>query len=113
MSDYQNYAKGSPLEVKVLTQRFGIPNSTSIDVYLQHDGYKALKKAFEMGPDAVIQEMKNSGLRGRGGAGFNTGMKWSFVPNNLPSPSTLSATRMRASREPARTGPCWNTIPTN
>ena len=61
MSDYQNYAKGSPLEVKVLTQRFGIPNSTSIYVYLQHDGYKALKKAFDMGPDAVINEMKNSG----------------------------------------------------
>ena len=86
MSDYQNYAKGSPLEVKVLTQRFGIPNSTSIDVYLQHDGYKALKKAFEMGPDAVIQEMKNSGLRGRGGAGFNTGMKWSFVPKQSAKP---------------------------
>src|SRR5208337_5542665 len=86
MSDYQNYAKGSPLEVKVLTQRFGIPNSTSIDVYLQHQGYKALKKAFEMGPDAVIQEMKNSGLRGRGGAGFNTGMKWSFVPKQSANP---------------------------
>ena len=86
MSDYQNYAKGSPLEVKVLTQRFGIPNSTSIDVYLEHDGYKALKKAFEMGPDAVIHEMKNSGLRGRGGAGFNTGMKWSFVPKQSAKP---------------------------
>ena len=40
MSDYQNYVKGSPLEVKVLTERFALPNSTSIDVYLKHDGYK-------------------------------------------------------------------------
>ncbi len=86
MSDYQNYFKGSPLEVKVLTQRVGLPNSTSIDVYLEHEGYKALKKAFEMGPDAVINEMKNSGLRGRGGAGFNTGMKWSFVPKQSSRP---------------------------
>ena len=86
MSEYQNYLKGSPLEVKVLTRRFGIPNSTSIDVYLQHDGYQALKKAFDMGPDAIINEMKNSGLRGRGGAGFNTGMKWSFVPKQSARP---------------------------
>ena len=86
MSDYQNYFKGSPLEVKVLTRRVGLPNSTSIDVYLEHEGYKALKKAFEMGPDAVINEMKNSGLRGRGGAGFNTGLKWSFVPKQSARP---------------------------
>jgi NADH-quinone oxidoreductase subunit F len=86
MSDYQNYLKGSPLEVRVLTKRFGIPNSTAIDVYLQHDGYKALRKALEMGPEAVINEMKNSALRGRGGAGFNTGMKWSFVPKQSAKP---------------------------
>ena len=91
MSDYQNYLKGSPLEVRVLTRRFGIPNSTSIDVYLQHDGYNALKKAFDMGPDAVIKEMKNSGLRGRGGAGFNTGMKWSFVPKQSAKPTSACA----------------------
>ncbi len=80
MSDYQNPMKGSPLEVKVISGRFGIPNSTSIDIYIEHDGYKALKKALEMKPEDVINEVKNSGLRGRGGAGFNTGMKWSFVP---------------------------------
>lgn len=89
MSDYQNPMKGSPLEVKIISRRFGIPNSTSIDVYLQHDGYKALKKAFEIGPDAVINEVKNSGLRGRGGAGFNTGLKWSFVPRQSPKPRYL------------------------
>ena len=89
MSDYENYMKGSPLEVKVLTRRFGLPNSTSIDVYLAHEGYEALKKALEIGPDAVINELKNSGLRGRGGAGFNTGMKWSFVPKNIPKPKYI------------------------
>jgi NADH-quinone oxidoreductase subunit F len=86
MSDYQSYSKGSPLEVKVLTQRFGIPNSASIDVYLEHDGYKGLKKALQMTPEDVINEVKNSGLRGRGGAGFNAGMKWSFVPKQTNKP---------------------------
>jgi NADH-quinone oxidoreductase subunit F len=86
MSDYENYAKGSPLEVKVISKRFGIPNSASIDVFLQHDGYKALQKALGMKPEDVINEVKNSGLRGRGGAGFNTGMKWSFVPKQSSKP---------------------------
>src|SRR5579863_1518408 len=89
MSDYQSYMKGSPLEVKVITRRMGIPNSPSIDVFLQNDGYKALKKAFELGPEGVINEVKNSGLRGRGGAGFNTGMKWSFVPKNINKPKYM------------------------
>ncbi len=86
MSDYENYLKGSPLEVKVITRRIGIPNSASIDVFLQNDGYKALTKALAMKPDDVINEVKNSGLRGRGGAGFNTGMKWSFVPKQSAKP---------------------------
>ena len=86
MADYQSYMKGSPLEVKVISRRFGIPNSTSVDVYLQNEGYKALEKAFSMAPDDVINEVKNSGLRGRGGAGFNTGMKWSFVPKQSTKP---------------------------
>lgn len=86
MSDYENYLKGSPLEVKVITRRIGIPNSASIDVFLQNDGYQALTKALSMKPDEVINEVKNSGLRGRGGAGFNTGMKWSFVPKQSAKP---------------------------
>ncbi|PYV02543.1 MAG: NADH-quinone oxidoreductase subunit NuoF, partial [Acidobacteria bacterium] len=89
MPDYQSYVKGHPAEIKVLTRRFGVPNSASIDVSIEHDGYKALKKALEMGPEAVINEVKNSGLRGRGGAGFNTGMKWSFVPKNVPKPKYI------------------------
>ncbi len=86
MPDYQSYAQGSPLEVKVISKRFGLPNSASIDVFLAHEGYQALVKALKMTPEEVINEVKNSGLRGRGGAGFNTGMKWSFVPRQSPKP---------------------------
>ena len=87
MSDYQSYMKGSPLEVKVISARFGVPNSTDLDVFLAHEGYQALAKALEMPPDAVINEVKNSQLRGRGGAGFNTGLKWSFVPKQSDKPT--------------------------
>ena len=68
-----------PDEVKVVSRRFGM-GATDIDRYLELDGYKAVQKALAMEPDAIINEVKNSGLRGRGGAGFSTGMKWSFVP---------------------------------
>jgi NADH-quinone oxidoreductase subunit F len=86
MADYANPMKGSPLEVKVLTRRFGLPNSASLDVYLANEGYQGLKKAFTMKPDEVIEEVKKSALRGRGGAGFNAGMKWSFVPKQTNKP---------------------------
>ena len=86
MPDYRNPMLGSPLEVKVLTARFGIPNAASLDVYLAHEGYQGLKKAVAMKPEDVINEVKKSGLRGRGGAGFNAGMKWSFVPRQTSKP---------------------------
>lgn len=86
MPGYNNPMGNSPLEVKVISKRFGVPNSTSLSVYEQHQGYEALKKALAMKPDDVINEVKNSGLRGRGGAGFNTGMKWSFVPKQSAKP---------------------------
>jgi NADH-quinone oxidoreductase subunit F len=86
MPGYNNPMSGSPLEVKVITKRFGLPNSTSLEVYLQNDGYQALEKVLAMKPEDVINEVKNSGLRGRGGAGFNTGMKWSFVPKQSAKP---------------------------
>ena len=76
-----------PAETPVISRRFGIRNSHKIDVYLQHDGYKALEKALkEMTPETIIDEVKKSNLRGRGGAGFPTGMKWSFVPKDSPKP---------------------------
>jgi len=86
MADYQSPMASSPLEVKVITRRFGIPNLTSIEVYVQHEGYAGLKKALEMNPDDVISEVTRSALRGRGGAGFNAGMKWGFVPKQTAKP---------------------------
>ncbi|MFB3812736.1 MAG: NADH-quinone oxidoreductase subunit NuoF [Terriglobales bacterium] len=74
-----------PDEVKVVSRRFG-QGATNIDRYLELDGYKAVQKALAMGPDAIINEVKVSNLRGRGGAGFPTGMKWSFVPKQSPKP---------------------------
>jgi NADH-quinone oxidoreductase subunit F len=76
-----------PAETPLISRRFGIKHSHRIEVYLQHDGYKALHKALkEMTPEGIIDEVKKSGLRGRGGAGFPTGMKWSFVPKDSPKP---------------------------
>ncbi len=83
------YNEPSPLEVKVLTKRFGLPNSASIDTYLATDGYRAFMKAREMTPEQIIEEVKVSNLRGRGGAGFPTGMKWSFVPRTSPKPKYI------------------------
>jgi NADH-quinone oxidoreductase subunit F len=79
-----------PAETPVISRRFGIRNSHKIEMYLQHDGYKALEKALkEMTPESIIDEVKKSSLRGRGGAGFPTGMKWSFVPKDSPKPKYI------------------------
>jgi NADH-quinone oxidoreductase subunit F len=81
-----------PAEVPVISKRFGIPNSRSIDVYLKNEGYQGLEKALkEMTPDQIIDEMKKSNLRGRGGAGFPAGMKWSFVPKDTGKPKYILA----------------------
>jgi len=77
-----------PDEVRVVAKRFGM-GATNIDRYVELDGYKALRKALGMQPDAIINEVKNSGLRGRGGAGFNTGLKWSFVPKVSAKPKYI------------------------
>ena len=58
------------------------PNSFTLDVYLKHQGYEALRKALGMKPEEIIDAVKASGLRGRGGAGFPTGLKWSFLPKD-------------------------------
>ena len=83
----------SPLETKVLTRNFGLPNSASIDTYLGTQGYQAFLKAAKMTPEQIIEEVKVSNLRGRGGAGFPTGMKWSFVPRTSPKPKYIVATK--------------------
>ena len=62
----------------------------TVDDYLRVGGYQSLKKALlAMKPDQVTEEVKKSGLRGRGGAGFPTGMKWSFIPKNIDKPKYM------------------------
>jgi len=70
---------------------FGEEESWSLAVYEKHGGYQAWRKilAGEMTPEEVIEEVKASGLRGRGGAGFPTGLKWSFMPRNAPGQKYL------------------------
>ncbi len=73
----------------VLTAAVGQSGSWTLEHYLARGGYSALSKALSMCPDDVIEEVKRSGLRGRGGAGFPTGQKWSFVPKDPSTPKYL------------------------
>ncbi|HNF49283.1 MAG TPA: NADH-quinone oxidoreductase subunit NuoF [Chitinophagales bacterium] len=71
---------------KLLLQYDHIPGIQTLEVYRQNNGYASLKKAFSMKQEDIVEEVKKSGLRGRGGAGFPTGMKWSFLakPEGVP-----------------------------
>ena len=73
----------------VLTDLWDAERSWTLKTYKSKGGYSALKKALDMKPDAIIEAVKDSGLRGRGGAGFPTGMKWSFIPQDNPNPKYL------------------------
>ncbi len=66
----------------ILSKRWGKPGSASIESYRADGGYRALDKALGMEPAAIIDEVKKSNLRGRGGAGFATGLKWTFLPKD-------------------------------
>src|SRR6478609_8945756 len=66
----------------LLTKHNGAKDSHTLAFYKSVGGYAALEQALNMAPDAVIDEVKKSNLRGRGGAGFPTGMKWSFMPKH-------------------------------
>ncbi len=68
----------------ILLRDLDVPDIKAFDVYVQHGGYEALRKAVGMTPAAVIDVVKASNLRGRGGAGFPTGVKWSFIPQSEP-----------------------------
>lgn len=67
-----------------------IPNYHLIEVYESHGGYSALRKALSMAPEAVVEEVKKSNLRGRGGAAFPTGLKWTFMPRQTDRPKFLA-----------------------
>ena len=73
----------------VLTDNWDQERSWTLSAYEERGGYDALKKALGMAPEAVVEEVKDSGLRGRGGAGFPTGMKWGFIPQDNPKPKYL------------------------
>ena len=65
---------------KLLLEHINVPGINTLKVYREKGGYKAVEKAIKtMSTDDVVEEVKKSGLRGRGGAGFPTGMKWSFL----------------------------------
>ncbi|QQS37398.1 MAG: NADH-quinone oxidoreductase subunit NuoF [Ignavibacteriales bacterium] len=66
-----------------------IENLHQLDVYIQNQGYEAAKKAFSQTPDEIIDQVKKSGLRGRGGAAFSAGLKWSFMPKTTNKPKYL------------------------
>ncbi len=71
-----------PRFTKTLYAHVGQASAHTLKYYLDHDGYQAARKALGMTPEAVVEEVKHSGLRGRGGAGFMTGLKWSFMPKD-------------------------------
>ena len=75
---------------KLLLEHIDKPEINAIDGYIKHGGYRSLEKALKtMTPDEVTEEVKKSGLRGRGGAGFPTGMKWSFLDKSTDKPRYL------------------------
>lgn len=76
-------------ERRILLKNISTRDLSQISVYEREAGYSSLKKALTMAPDAIIEEVKSSGLRGRGGAGFPTGAKWGFVPFQCGKPIYL------------------------
>jgi len=73
-------ASADATNLKIVTKNFGVVDSHKLSVYTQRGGMQAFRKALTMAPAALVDEVKKSNLRGRGGAGFPTGMKWSFIP---------------------------------
>ena len=75
----------------VLTNHVREPNSFTLDFYQKNArGYEGLRKALTLKPNDIIEQVKASGLRGRGGAGFPTGLKWQFVLKDTPKPKYIA-----------------------
>jgi NADH-quinone oxidoreductase subunit F len=77
------------LTEKVLTRHVHHEDQTDIDAAIGRGAYQQLARALKMAPDAIVEEVKKSGLRGRGGAGFPCGLKWTFMPKDSPKPRYL------------------------
>jgi NADH-quinone oxidoreductase subunit F len=89
-SKIENRKSPHPLEHRLIFKNIGEPGYTpDIDCYLQHGGYGQLKKALAMSRTEIVNEVKTSGLRGRGGAGFPCGVKWSFIKADEKKPVYL------------------------
>ncbi|MGH3465536.1 MAG: NADH-quinone oxidoreductase subunit NuoF, partial [Kribbellaceae bacterium] len=81
--------QGTDTLTPVLSDNWDADQPWRLDSYEVGGGYLALRKALRMAPDQIVTQVKDSGLRGRGGAGFPTGMKWSFIPQDNPNPKYL------------------------
>jgi NADH-quinone oxidoreductase subunit F len=89
-SKIQNPKSPHPLEHRLIFKNIGRTDyTTDIDCYLRHGGYEQLKKAITMSRTEIVNEVKTSGLRGRGGAGFPCGVKWSFIKADEKKPVYL------------------------
>ncbi|HEY0261801.1 MAG TPA: NADH-quinone oxidoreductase subunit F, partial [Chitinophagales bacterium] len=75
---------------KILLEHLNVPNIQGYEAYRKVGGYSSVEKALKtLTPDEIVEEVKKSGLRGRGGAGFPTGMKWSFIDKKSGKPRHL------------------------
>ncbi len=74
---------------RLLTRNFHLPDSHTLRVYRETGGYEAVKKVFGTAPSAIVDEVKRANLRGLGGAGFPTGVKWGFLPKDSSKPRYL------------------------
>jgi NADH-quinone oxidoreductase subunit F len=84
------FQRKADLMEKILTRNFDTPDSHTLEVYERGGGYEALREVLSSkSPEEVVAEVQTSNLRGRGGAGFPTGMKWGFVPRDSPEEKYL------------------------
>src|SRR5437667_10894740 len=96
--------KPHPKETVVLSQYFGDADARTYKGWTKRGGYQALAQALKTDPVAVTDIVKESGLRGRGGAGFPTGLKWSFMPRERKRPTSPSWNTAKPKRATSKTG---------